>query len=234
MKHYRYHLAGMAAAAAIAGLGVADAVWAGTITDGFTYAVASDGIDNRFGDHFHSSTGGDYGNPAGKAEVGNFYSEEVRGLSEYNLDSLSVATSAFVTFEVYLLGGLFVGENDFLYEGNIAVASYLGNNSEDITDYEAASTGSIGSFSTIGLAVGDTLSFDITSVYNAAILNGDESLGIKLFYTPTQSNGGAITFDWFRLTTDNQSNIVPLPAGLPMLVSALAALGVLAGRRRRI
>jgi hypothetical protein len=64
---------------------------AATITNGFTFSVA-DGFTGLSGQgtHFHSSTGGDFGNPAGKAEVGGFFgSEEVRGLSEYNLSGLS-------------------------------------------------------------------------------------------------------------------------------------------------
>ncbi|MDB5816457.1 MAG: hypothetical protein JWQ11_97, partial [Rhizobacter sp.] len=77
-----------------------------TITDGFTYSVASAG-GGTVGTHFHSSTGGDYGNPSGKAEVGRFLNEEVRGLSEYDLTGVSVASSAFVTFDVYKAQGLF-------------------------------------------------------------------------------------------------------------------------------
>jgi hypothetical protein len=47
------------------------AAWASTITSGFTYTVAdaytgAPGV----GTHFHSNTGGAFGNPAGLAEVG--------------------------------------------------------------------------------------------------------------------------------------------------------------------
>ena len=40
-----------------------------TITEGFTFTVASSS-NPSIGTHFHSSTGGDFGNPAGKAEGG--------------------------------------------------------------------------------------------------------------------------------------------------------------------
>lgn len=208
--------------------------FAATITDGFTFSVASFPADTSVGTHFHSSTGGDFGNPAGKSEVGSFSGEEVRGLSEYDLSGLSSSASAFVTFDVFSLGGLFAGTNDFLYDGPISVVSYVGNNLEDISDYEIASSATVGSFLTGGLAVGNTLSFDITSIFNAAIADGDGSLGIRLAISGAP-NGGAATFDTFRLTSDDQSTMpaVPLPAGFPLLFTALAGLGFLRHRKSR-
>ncbi len=97
-----------------------------TITNGFTYSVASSGSNQSVGDHFHSNTGGAFGNPPGKAEVGSFFSEEVRGLSEYNLSGLSPASSAFVSFEVFKEGGLFSGENYFPFLGDIDIVAYQG------------------------------------------------------------------------------------------------------------
>jgi hypothetical protein len=207
-----------------------------TITDGFTFAVASAGGSPTTGTHFHSNTGGAFGNPAGKAEVGSFSSEEVRGLSEYNLTGLTSTASAFVTFEVFMAGGLFTGTNDFPYVGPIDVVAYAGNNLEDISDYSEPSLGTVGQFSTAGLGVGNTISFDITSIFNAAIANGDTSLGIRLQIAGTP-NGGAYTFDLFRLTSDNQSTVdlgqVPVPAALPLFASSLGAMGFLAHRRKR-
>lgn len=205
---------------------------ADTITDGFTFAVASDDGDTTVGTHFHSNTGGAFGNPAGKAEVGSYFGEEVRGLSEYDLAGLAAAPSAFVTFNVFSEAGLFVGENDFAYLGPVSINAYMGNNTEDLSDYEAPATGFVGTFDTTGLSVGDILSFEITSIFNSAIANGDASLGIRLAIAGAP-NGGAFTFDSFRLTTTDDSTVVPLPAAAPLLIGALAVLGMAFRRRAR-
>lgn len=225
---YSRTLAGTCAALAFAFAGAAQAA---TITDGFTFAVASGGGDTSFGTHFHSNTGGSFGNPAGKAEVGRYSSEGVRGLSEYNLAGLSAASSAFVTFNVFKAGGLFTGTNDFPFTGTIKVDGYAGNNLEDISDYEAPSIGAVGTFSTSGLAVGGILSFDITALFNAALTNGDISLGMRLMADPL-NDSGAWTFENFRLTTDNQTSVVPVPAGLPLMLTGLVVLGYRSFRRR--
>lgn len=207
---------------------------ASTITEGFTFAVASDGGSTDAGTHFHSNTGGSFGNPAGKAEVGSYSSEEVRGLSEYNLTGLASSVTSFVTFNVFKLGGLFGGVNDFLFDGIISVDAYLGNNAEDISDYQATSLGTVGSFSTAGLSVGDVLSFDISSIFNTAIAGGASSLGIRLTRSGV-GNSGAATFDTFRLTSDDQTtnpSTVPLPGGLPLAAAGLGALGLLGKRRK--
>lgn len=160
---------GMAALALAFGL-VTNAQ-ADLITNGFTFSVADDfGGPSFIGTHYHSNTGGAFGNPAGKAEVGGFFgTEEVRGLSEYNLAGLSATGPAFVTFNVYLDNGLFgQGGGPFL----IDVYAYAGNNAEDLSDWEAAPTALIGSFSTAGLAVGAIISFDVNSAFDAALLDG--------------------------------------------------------------
>jgi hypothetical protein len=219
-------------AALVVVFGFSASASASLITNGFTFAVASAGNDQSVGTHYHSNTGGAFGNPAGKAEVGRFSTEEVRGLSEYDLTGQSSAISAFVTFNVFKAGGLFSGTNDTPFTGTILVEAYAGNNLENISDYQSANIGSVGSFATTGLLVGNILSFDITSIFNAAILASDTSLGIRLQAVPLNPNSQAWTFDNFRLTTDNQSTAVPEPETLALISIGLIGLSTMRRRNR--
>ncbi len=198
------------------------------------------GGDQDTGTHFHPNTGGAFGNPAGKAEVGRFFGEEVRGLSEYNLAGLTTAASAFVTFTVFKQAGLFAGQNDTPFTGGIKLDAHVGNNTEDISDFQAASIGAVGSFNVDAVALtpalGDVLSFDITSIFNAAITASDASLGIRLVEDRLNAqypDSKAWTFQDFRLTTDNQStNRTPEPGSMALVALALFGLGALTRRRQ--
>ena len=218
-------------------------VKAATITQGLGFSVSSGADPNGYGSYFSSSTNNPFSNPAGKNEVGNYYNEDIRGLSEYNLAGLVPTKSALISFNVFQAGGLFSGENDFPFTGNIKVLSYIGNNAENLYDYQAPSIGTVGTFSTANLAVGDTLSFDVTSIFNRAISNKYSSLGIRLQVDGgTNPEGGAWTFDNSRLTTTVS---VPEPdfgstsallvfvfgTGLILKTRAKQKLGVIPGKR---
>lgn len=212
-------------------LSVAGVASAATITNGFTFAVAS-GADQSVGTHYHSNTGGAFGNPAGLAEVGNYSIEEVRGLSEYSLTGLASASDAFFTFDVYGTG-LFTGVNNFPFNGTIDIVAYQGNNTENISDYQAPVTATIGSFSTVGLNVNDIFSFNITNIFNDAIAAGWSSLGIRLQTEDTQNYGGAWVFNDFRLTnTDDSTAPVPEPTTMLLFGTGLAGLAAV-GRRKK-
>lgn len=212
----------------------AGGVQASLITEGFTFSVASDCNDTSVGHHYHSNTGGAFGNPDGKAEVGGFGCEEVRGLSEYDLTGLGASAEAFVSFEVFDDGGLFPGTNDYPFDGTIQIDAYQGNNQEDVSDYQAESIGIVATFATSGLFVGNTLSFDITAIFNALIDVDETSLGIRLAAVPVPANQGAWTFDNFRLTSDDLTTPtgVPEPGTLALLGFGLAGVGF-ARRRKR-
>lgn len=198
------------------------------ITNGFTYSVSDAyvGLPNT-GTHFHSNTGGAFGNPAGKAEVGGFFGTEVvRGLSEYNLGGIASSGPAFVTFNVYRSAGLF-GQlgGAFL----IDVYAYKGNNAENLSDYEATATAMIGTFSTAGLAAGDIVSLDVDSALDSAISLGDSSFGIRLQAQGARDPDGlTFTFDGFRLTTDNQctGSACQAPEPSSLLLAALGIIGI--------
>ncbi len=231
MKTGTYPLA-LAALLALPGLASAATV------SGLTFSAASPGGLQDFASHFHSESE--------TAEVGNLEDvsglEEVRGLSEFDLSGLSETTSAVLSFDVGADSGLFP-ENGFAYLGPIDILAYGANNALDLADYSVAPTGTVGSFSTAGLSVGDALSFDVTALLNAAIGAGDPALGIRLQIAGA-GNGGAYTFNAFELTTTDATDPtdptgptdptapspVPLPAGAVLLLGALAGLG---GLRRR-
>ena len=212
------------------------------IAQGLTFSVATaGGLSCATGNHFHSNSAGALGNPPGQAEVGNLNTECVRGLSEFNLAGLAPQSSAFVTFSVSRVGGLFAGVNDFPFRfPGALIYAYVGNNSEDIADYQAATLptpngfGTVGAFFSEGLSELSVLSFDITSVLNAAIAANRPSLGVRVQRNGDASrNVGAMTFQDFRLTTDDQTvNLTPEPSTFFLIATGLAAL-VLFRRRRR-
>jgi len=105
---------------------------------------------------------------------------------------------------------------------SIDIYSYLGNNIEDISDYHADATGFIGSFNTSGLSISDILSFDINSLLDIAIGNGNSSIGVRLQPTSFVTGMPTWTFDNFRLTTDNLSTQQSVPSPLPFYGAAVA------------
>lgn len=164
--------------------------------EGETFAVADlFGGPAGQGTHFHSSDDCRFGNPPDSAEVGNYTGEEVRGLSEFDLAGRGPTSSAALMFETAISGGLF-GQPPSSF--TVVVLAYAGNNVEDLFDFQAPSTATVGSFSTAGLVVGQTIIFDVTAAYNAAIAAGAPALGIRL--QRAAATDGAWVFEGFVLT----------------------------------
>ncbi|QDZ09176.1 PEP-CTERM sorting domain-containing protein [Sphingomonas panacisoli] len=163
-----------------------------------------------------------------------YSTEVVRGLSEYNLTGLTSSPTAFVTFDVYKAGGLFSGVNDTPFTGPITIYAYQGNNLEDISDFQAAAVATIGTFNVSpgSTPVGSIFSFDITSVFNQAIANNWNSLGIRL-QANSLTASQAWTFQDFRLTSNNQTTggAVPEPATWAMMLLGFGAIGGTLRRR---
>jgi hypothetical protein len=123
-------------------LAFAASTQAAVITNGLTFSIACGNFlpgCPELGSHYHSSTGGDFGSPPGKAEVGGygFTIEEIRGLSEFKVIGMSAVSSATLTFHVFRQGGLFnedpiesPANNGTPFTGTILVDAYVGNNLE--------------------------------------------------------------------------------------------------------
>lgn len=193
---------------------------------GTTFTVGSDPGAQGTGTHFHSDSNAYIFGP-GFAEVGSFETEEVRGLSEFDATGQSAATAVSLTFTTQGYG-LFGGFNKFPFDGQIDIVAYAGNNLEEVSDYAASATASIGNFSTTGLTIGTPFSFDITSILNNAIANNWTALGVRLSTENTSVNGGAWTFDNFQLVAINNaasdSTSIPEPSLFLLFISGLASL----------
>jgi len=172
--------------------------------------VASDMFSVADGNHFHSSNGGAFGNGQDLIEVGEFSSETVKGMAEFDLaNSIGPVAVASVTCRIHLRGGLFGGSNNFIANDfPVDVLTYEGNNSEDLGDFTIPTTALVGSFSTAGMNVGDEVCFDVTDQVND-LLNGEvPALGIRM-ETSVGTNDGAISLEQCLLALGYEESCPP-------------------------
>ena len=151
--------------------------------------------------------------------------EEVRGLAEFDISGLGNFASATLDFQTNINGG----------SDDINVFTYTGNNAEDLSDFQIATTGFIPQFSTGGLEEGDILSFNVTSSLLEAISNGDDSFGVKFqvnipTFDPTtiiSQAFGPHSFHQFEINTVSAGAVVPEPSSLLSWATGLIAVGVI-------
>jgi len=169
-----------------------DTIWGdGTERDGppplvsvFSVATSANG---DHGTHFHSHD---------LAEVGDLHNEDIRGLAEFDIDELdTLVYEAVLRFSVDQAEGLYGQKGAEFF---IDILSYHGDNAHEDGDFEIATTGIVGQFSTNGLSAGSVVSFDVTSLLNAAIADDEGSFGVRL-QAATPPSGSAYTFGEFEL-----------------------------------
>ncbi|BDS05963.1 hypothetical protein NT6N_10030 [Oceaniferula spumae] len=148
-------------------------------------------------------------------ELGNG-SRDARGVTEFIITGQTTTTSAMLQFDQtgILLGGAF----------NIVIEAYQANGTvEVVADYSRTSTGTVATFSSDDYNFNDTgISFDVTSIYNAAITNGDDAIGFRFRLedeSPTTQQ--VVTYSNSKLnvtTVPEPSSILCVTLGAGMLI----------------
>lgn len=212
---------------------------AATVIPGLTFSVDN----SEVGTYFWSApstadcVADASGLSGGCAEVGGGYVvypdtkyENKRGMSEFDLAGQTQAAQATLSFEVYIQSGYFI-QGEWV---NADVVAYQGNNLGELGDWGAPAFASVGSFSTLTACnfsyslPCDTITFDVTTAYNQAVINGWSALGIRL-QDPNVSETQASIFHHFTL----EVTPVPIPASAWLFGTGLVFLGSVVKRRRK-
>ena len=167
-----------------------------------------DGVPTPFV-HFHTD-----GNSLQTGAWDNGF-ELLKGFSEFTISSVSNQSSAFLTFDVLKLGE---GDDGSLRD-TVSIFSYNPLEKREPSwaikdpreiNYNRKKVDINASFDTSKLGLGDTVSVDVTSALNSAINNGDSLLGLTFGRNNARSKGN-ITFNNFRLTTEDQTSTASTP-----------------------
>lgn len=182
---------------------------ASTIAAASTFTIESSFNASGFGALYRSTA---------HAEVGDVYDVDRRGFAQFDLTGL--ATAPTVTLEFTRLS-ITYGTN---FE--LILDSYVGWPSASRNIYSAPSTGLIATIMRDDVGNGDTISIDITSAFNSAVVAGDSLFGVRIQKLNELTQGPqSITFTDFNL------KVVPEPSST--LFIALGLVGFAAKRRRR-
>ena len=154
------------------------------------------------------------------------------GFSEFNLAGLQASDSVVLKFDA---GTTWAYQGDVIPAlGSLALTEYVGDNAATVSDYGmSTSVASIGSFQIESQAPGDQLSFDVTSLYNAAIARGDAAFGVR-FNIPTGGTfwGGSL----FSAASYNNVSLtvaaVPEGSTWALMLGGLALIAF--AKRRRV
>lgn len=155
-----------------------------------------------------------------------------RGMAEFNL----LGPIAYRGEPVYLsFNYLSSSSQQYPYPAPfvapISISAYIGDNLAARPDYSVAAFASLGIFQTAGLAFGDRITYDVTSIFQFATRADAPALGFRL--AMAGGTGGAphsASFGNFALLPSVAA--VPEPSEYALLIAGLGAVGWAVRRRK--
>ncbi|MDB5847460.1 MAG: hypothetical protein JWP29_1212 [Rhodoferax sp.] len=171
--------------------------------------------DTTVGNHFHVNVGDG-------VAVNYFDNERGKGFAEFDLAGVT-AGKAVLSFKVSSFSDIYTNL-PHAYFFPVSIFAYVGDNLIEFSDYLTPTLGTVGSFATVGLEIGDSLSFDVTDFLAEVLGTGATSLGFLFQSANLVGPQSAIRFGDVTLT-------VPEPSSVALLALGLA--GVAVSRKRK-
>ncbi len=172
-----------------------------------------------------TSSNGNHNDFAGtRAVVSDYYGEDHRGIAEFDITALTPFSTASLTFNLFTEAGAPLQIDLSAYHGDGLISLF--------SDFSVVPFSLVSQFSNGPYDPGDPLTFDITAALNAAVLNGDTHLGIRLQRTNYTGGSAYADFRNFRIETTEISS-VPEPSSLAIFGIGAFVAGAGALRRRR-
>lgn len=175
---------------------------------------------------------------SGAAENGNFANTEWEsGFAEIDLAGLNYSPFAALSFRYascFINNARCRSDQFPLASGVASFTEYVGDNAASTTDYPSHGVGTIGSLNLAGTSTNIGLSYDVTSLYNAAIARGDAAFGVHVTIPGGRFDSAPVnefvTFDSFALIVSP----IPEPSTYILMIAGLCAVGATSRRRRAI